>query len=297
MFLRSASCSSKLRKEAVGTFSVGQMHRWQPGLAFSIMNCNHQNLQSLASWSQAQEITEVGQQGADGGTPVGLNPDSETWSYLWVCSVWIELNHRTPPGVLRIAYWYGKEPHPYTHIHALELSPGTLKYMAKTGGGEGALEKIYETLIYLTPCFCCSVTQSCSTLCGPMDYSMPGLPLLQHLPKYAQLMSTESMTPSNHLILCHPLLLLSSIFPSIRVFSSESVLRIRWPKDWSFSWGISPSNEYSGLISFRIDWFGLLAVQGTLKSLLQHQSWKALILHSAFFMVQISHLYMTTGKP
>ena len=103
--------------------------------------------------------------------------------------------------------------------------------------------------------------------------------------------------PSNDLILCHPLLLLTSIFPSIRVFSSESVLCIRWPKYWSFSFSISPSSEYSGLISFRIDWFYLLAVQGTLKSLLQHHSSKASILrHSAFFMVQFSHPYMTTGK-
>ena len=103
--------------------------------------------------------------------------------------------------------------------------------------------------------------------------------------------------PSNHLILCHPLLLLTSVFPSIRVFSNESVLCIRWPKYWSFSFSISPSSEYSGLISFRIDWFYLLAAQGTLKSLLQHHSSKASILqHSAFFMVQFSHPYMTTGK-
>ena len=110
-------------------------------------------------------------------------------------------------------------------------------------------------------------------------------------------MSIESVMPSNHLILCHPLLLLPSIFPSIRVFSSESALRIRWPEYWSFSFSISPSKEYSGLISFRIHWFDLLAVQGTLKSLLQHQSSKTSILRrSAFFMVQLSHLYMTTGK-
>jgi len=108
-------------------------------------------------------------------------------------------------------------------------------------------------------------------------------------------MSIESVMPSNHLILCHPLLLLPSVFPSIRVFTSESVLHIRWPKYWSFSF--SPSNEYLGLISFRIDWFDLLAVQGTLKSLLQYHSSKASILqHSAFFLVQFSHPYMTTGK-
>ena len=103
--------------------------------------------------------------------------------------------------------------------------------------------------------------------------------------------------PSNHLILCHPLLLLLSIFPSISVFSNESALCIRWPKDWSFSFSINPSNEYSGLISFRMEWLDLLAVQGTLKSLLQHHSLKASILQrSAFFTVQLSHTYMTTGK-
>ena len=112
-----------------------------------------------------------------------------------------------------------------------------------------------------------------------------------------KLMSIESVMPSNHLILCHPLLLQPSIFPTIGVFSKESVLCIRWPKYWSFSFSISPSNEYSGLISFRIDWFDLLAVQGTLKSLLQHHSSKASILQcSAFFMVQLSHPHMTTGK-
>ena len=112
-----------------------------------------------------------------------------------------------------------------------------------------------------------------------------------------KLMSIESMMPSNHLILCYPLLLLPSIFPSIRVFSSESVLHIRWLKYWSFSFSISPSNEYSGLVSFRMDWFDLLAVQGTLKSLLQHHSSKASILWcSAVFMVQLSHPYMTTAK-
>ena len=112
-----------------------------------------------------------------------------------------------------------------------------------------------------------------------------------------KLMSIGSVMPSNHLILCHPLLLLVSVFPSIRVFSNESGLRIRWPNYWSFSFSIRPSNEYSGLISFRIDWLDLLAVQETLKSLLQHLSSKASILwRSAFFIVQLSHPYMTTGK-
>ena len=112
-----------------------------------------------------------------------------------------------------------------------------------------------------------------------------------------KLISTESVMPSNHIILCCPLLLQPSIFLSIRVFSNESALRIRWPKYWSFSFNISPSNEYSGLISFRMDWLHLLAVQGTLKSLFQHHSLKASILqHSAFFIVQLSHPYMTTGK-
>ena len=110
-------------------------------------------------------------------------------------------------------------------------------------------------------------------------------------------MSIESVMASHHLILCHPLLLLTSTFPSIRVFSNESVLHIRWPEYWSFSFNISPSNEHSGLISFRIDWFDLLAVQGTLKSFLQHHSSKAsVLLHSAFSIVQLSYPYMTTGK-
>ena len=114
---------------------------------------------------------------------------------------------------------------------------------------------------------------------------------------FLKLMSIELVIPSNHLILCRPLLLLPSVLPSIRVFSKESVLHIGWPKYWSLSFSISSSNGYSGLISFRIDWFDLFAVQGTLKSLLQHHSSKGSILqHSAFFIVQISHPYMTTGK-
>ena len=132
-----------------------------------------------------------------------------------------------------------------------------------------------------------------------MDCSTTGVLLsITNSQSSLKLMSIESVMPSNHLILCHPLLLLLSIFLSIiRVFPNESVLRIRWPKYRSFSFSLSPSNEYSGLISLRIDWFDLLAVQGTLKSLLQHHSSKAPVLQrSAFFIVQLSHPYMTTGK-
>ena len=139
--------------------------------------------------------------------------------------------------------------------------------------------------------YCCSVAQSYPTLCDPMGCSMLGSPVSQ---SFLKLMSIESVMPSNHLILYHPLLLLPSIFPSIMVFSNKSSLRISWSKYWSFSFSISPSNEYSGLISFRIHWFDLLAVQGTLKSLLKHRSWKASILWcSGFFMVQLSHSYTT----
>ena len=130
-----------------------------------------------------------------------------------------------------------------------------------------------------------------------MGFSTPGFLVHHQLPELAQTLSIYSVMSSNHLILCHALLLLPSIFPSIRVFSNESVLPIRWPKYWSFSFSISPSNEHPGLIYFRIDWLYLLPVQGTLKSLLQHHSSKASILWcSAFFIVQLSHPYMTTGK-
>ena len=142
-----------------------------------------------------------------------------------------------------------------------------------------------------------SVTQLCPTLCDPMNRSMPGLPLHHQLPDFTQITSIESVMPSSHLILCRPLLLLPPIPPSIRVFSNESVLRMRWPKYWSFSFSIITSKEIPGLISFTMDWLGLLAVQGTLKSLLHHHSSKASILQcSAFFTVQLSHPYMTTGK-
>ena len=144
---------------------------------------------------------------------------------------------------------------------------------------------------------CCSVTQSCPTLCDPMDCSTPGFPVLHCLRRLLRLRSTELVMPSNHFILCHPLLLQPSIFPSIRVFSNESALCLKWLNYWSFSFGISPSNEYSGLISFRMGWFDLLAFQGAFKSLLKHHSSKHQFLQcSAFFMVQLSHPHMTTRK-
>ena len=156
--------------------------------------------------------------------------------------------------------------------------------------------KIKFCLIYLT-LSSVQFTQSCLTLCDPMDRSMPGLPVHHRLRSLLKLKSIEPVMPSSHLILCRPLLILPSIFPSIRVFSNESALHIRWLKYWSFSLNISPSNEYSGLISFRMDWLDLFAVQGTLNSLLQHHSSKASILRcSAFLIVQLSHLYMTAGK-
>ena len=141
-----------------------------------------------------------------------------------------------------------------------------------------------------------SVAQSCPTLCDPMDCSMSGLPVTNSRSS-PKLMSIQLVMPSNHLILCHPLLFQPPIPPSIRIFSNESTLCMRWPKYWSFSLSISPSNEHPGLVSFRMDWLDLLAVQGILKSLLQHHSSKASILWcSAFFTVQLSHPYMNTGK-
>ena len=136
-----------------------------------------------------------------------------------------------------------------------------------------------------------SVTQSCPTLCDPTDCSMPGFPVLHHFPELAQAHSIELLMPANDLMLCHPLLLLPSVFPSIRIFSNESVLHIRWPKYWSFSFSISPSNEYSRLTFFRMDWLDLLAVQGTLKSLLQHHSSKASILQSQLSLYSNSHIH------
>ena len=130
-----------------------------------------------------------------------------------------------------------------------------------------------------------------------MNCSTPGLPMHHQLQSSVRLTSIESVMPSSHLILCHPLLFLPPIPPSIKVFCNESTLRMRWPKYWSFSFSIIPSKEHPGLIAFRMDWLDLLAVQGTLESLLQHHSSKASILQrSAFFTVQLSHPYMTTGK-
>ena len=156
--------------------------------------------------------------------------------------------------------------------------------------GQWYVNSTYESYLAYTSVQFSSVAQSRPTLCNPMNRSMPGLPV--HYQSPPKRMSIVLVMPSNHLILCCPLLFLPSIFPSIRVFSNESALCIRWPKYWSFSFSISPSNEYSGLISFRMDWLDLLAVQGTLKSLLQHHSSKAsILLCSAFFMIQLSHIH------
>ena len=138
-----------------------------------------------------------------------------------------------------------------------------------------------------------SVAQSCPTLCDPMNHSTPGLPVHHQLPEFTRLTSIESVMPSCHPILCGPFLLLPPIPPSIRVFSNELALHIRWPKYWSFS--INPSNEYSGLISFKIGWFDLLSIRETPKSLLQHHSSKASILRHSIFLKK-SHPYVTTGK-
>ena len=147
-------------------------------------------------------------------------------------------------------------------------------------------------------CVLCSVARSCLTLCSPAACSLqPGFPILHISWSLLGFISIELVMLANHLILCCPLLLLPSIFPSIRIFSNESAFHIRQPKYWSFSFSNSPSNEYSELIPFRMDWLDLLAVQGTLKSLLQHHSSKASILWcSAFFIAQPSHPYRTTGK-
>ena len=151
---------------------------------------------------------------------------------------------------------------------------------------------IVQTIVYRFS----SVTQSCSSLCDLMNRRTPGLPVHHQFPEFTQT-HVHGVSDASHLILCRPLLLLPPTPPSIRVFSNESTLCMRWPKYWSFHFSISPSNEHPGLISFRMDWLDLLAVQGTLKSLLQHHSSKASILQcSAFFTVQLSLPNMTTGK-
>ena len=143
-----------------------------------------------------------------------------------------------------------------------------------------------------------SVAQSCPTLCDPMNHSMPGIHVHHQLPEFTQTHAIESVMPSSHVILCHLLLLLPPVPPSIRVFSNESTLHMRWPRYWSFSFSISPSNEHPRLISFRMDWLDLLAVQGTLKSLLQHHSSKASIFwRSAFFTVHLSLHTWPLEKP
>ena len=141
---------------------------------------------------------------------------------------------------------------------------------------------------------CCSVAKLYPALCNPMDCCLPGFPVLHYFLEFAWTYVHWVIMPSNHLILCRSLLFLLSIFPSIRVFSNESALHIRWSKYWSFSFSISPYSEYLGLISFSMDWFDILAVQGTLKSLFHHHNLKAILWRSAFFMVQLSHRYICT---
>ena len=171
------------------------------------------------------------------------------------------------------------------HSRKLVRLPGTHRHVSASPASGCA---------YCRVLYCCSVAQLCPALCWT-PWTAAHHAFLSFAISQSLLKLTESMMPSNHLILCRSLLLLPSIFPSIGVFSNESVLCIRWPKYWSVSFSISPSNEYSELFSLRIDWFDLLAVQETLKGLLQHRSAKASILYSVFFMVQISHPYMSTG--
>ena len=164
------------------------------------------------------------------------------------------------------------------------------------------LAQLMSIHMYHVHWYCVPIPGTLQYLGDPLFNSLAknlSLYLLLSAVHFLQLYPSSRMVGdvTNHLILCRPLLLLPSIFPSIRIFSNESVLGIRWPKYWSFSFSISPTNEYSGLISFRIDWFDLPAVQGTLKSLLQHNSKASVLWHSVFFMVQISHPYVTTGKP
>ena len=186
----------------------------------------------------------------------------------------------------------GRAPAPGTSV-PVGLTHSPLEQTWELGGQSGPLYSKPAFPFGVGGLLSCPVAQLCPTLCDPMDCSTP-FPVHHQL---TELVSIESVILFNHLTLSRPLLFLPSIFPSIRVFSSESALPIRWPKYWSISFSISPSNEYSGLISFKTDWFDLLAIQGTLKSLLQHHGSKASILqHSAFFTVQLSHPFMTTGK-
>ena len=153
-----------------------------------------------------------------------------------------------------------------------------------------AFRIFWESSFSLQMTRCCSVAKWCLTLCNPMDCRTPGFPVLHYLLELLNFVSTESVMLSYHLILCHPLLFLPSIFPSIRVFSNESILRIRWPKHWSFSFSISPSNEYSGLISLRIDWLDLLTVQQAVKSLLQHHIQKHQFFGAQPYLWSSSHI-------
>ena len=194
----------------------------------------------------------------------------------------------------RLDLWLGKIPWRRKQQPASVFLPGkTLGERSLTGNSPRGCKRVGHGLVSQF-----NSVQSLShvQLCKSLDCSMPGFLSITNSQSLLKLMSIELVMPSNRLILCHPLLL-PSIFLSIRIFISESVLHIKWPKYWSFSFNISPSNEYSGLISFRIDWLDLLAVQKTLKSLLQHHSSKASIIWcSVFFTVQLSHPYMTTGK-
>ena len=193
---------------------------------------------------------------------------------------------------------------PRAHVHArmnTVASPNlfhSLCFIFLKNADSDPMKCFYRPLVVsMKRISCCSVAQLCPILCNTMDCTRQASLSFTVSRSLLKLMSVESVMPSNHLILCFPLLLLPSVFPSTRVFSNELALCIRWPKYWSFSFSISPSNEYSELISFRMDWFDLLAVQGTLKSLLKHHSSKASILWcSDFFMVHLSHPYMTTGK-
>ena len=182
-----------------------------------------------------------------------------------------------------------KEMATHSRILAWEIpwteEPGGLQFAGLQRVGHNLATKQQQ---HTGSCYC-SVVKSCLTLCDPMGCSTPGFPVLHYLPELLKLLSIESMMPSNHLILCRPLLL-PSVFLSIRIFPNESTLPIRWPKYWRFCFSISPSNEYSGLISFRIDWFDLLEVQGTLKSLLRHHNLKASILQRSSSLWSNAHI-------